>query len=81
LRLEIFDLWVPFKGGELKNPLFKWAAKKLERVLYKNARHIVALSPGIAEGITKYAPEDKISMIPNMAKMTNSGLGPRIKIS
>jgi glycosyltransferase involved in cell wall biosynthesis len=40
-----------------------------EGIIYKNARHIVGLSPGMVNGVTKFENLDKVSMIPNMAKI------------
>ena len=68
---EVRDLWpeVPIQMGAIKN---KWVAKTaqlLEKTIYKNAKHVIALSPGMRDGVTKYIPIEKTSMIPNMAKM------------
>jgi len=65
---EVRDLWpeVPIALGALKKPYEKYLAKNLENIAYKNSSHIVALSPGMKEGIksTGY-PEDQITVIPN----------------
>lgn len=65
---EVRDLWpeVPIALGALKKPYEKFLARKLEEFAYKNSSHIVALSPGMKEGIksTGY-PENQISVIPN----------------
>ena len=69
---EVRDLWpeVPIQMGGLKN---KWAIQLaiwFEKTIYKNASHVVALSPGMKEGVLKAGtPESKVSMIPNMAKI------------
>ncbi len=69
---EVRDLWpeMPIAIGALKNPLSIWAARKLERFAYRNATRVVALSPGMAEGVaaTGYAP-DKITVIPNSSDL------------
>lgn len=67
---EVRDLWpeVPIQMGGLKNPLVKKIAIWFEKTIYKNASHIVALSPGMYDGVIKYVLSDKVSMIPNMAK-------------
>ncbi len=65
---EVRDLWpeVPIAIGALKNPLAKYIAKQLEQFAYKNARRIIALSPGMANGVEKTGyPVSKISIIPN----------------
>jgi len=65
---EVRDLWpeLPIAVGMLKNPVLKKAAKWLERFAYKNADHVIALSPGMAEGVIKsgYTP-DRLHVIPN----------------
>lgn len=69
---EVRDLWpeVPIQMGALKNSLLIKLANWFEKFIYENASHIVALSPGMADGIhRKHIPVSKISMIPNMAKI------------
>lgn len=68
---EVRDLWpeVPIQMGALKNPLLQRLAKWFEKKIYLNANHVVALSPGMQDGITKYIPQERTSMIPNMAKI------------
>lgn len=65
---EVRDLWpeVPIALGALERPYEKYFAKKLEKIAYRNSSHIVALSPGMKEGIkiTGY-PEKQITVIPN----------------
>lgn len=68
---EVRDLWpeVPIQMGALKNPFFRFLAKKLEKTIYKNALHIVALSPGMKEGVMQSKIVcKKITVIPNMSK-------------
>ena len=65
---EIRDLWpeLPIAMGALKNPVTRFLAKRLELFAYRNAASIVALSPGMKEGIlcTGY-PSRKVAVIPN----------------
>ena len=42
---------VPIEMGIIKNPLLKWILYRLEKRIYKSSDAIVALSPGMAEGI------------------------------
>ena len=68
---EVRDLWpeVPIQMGALKQ---KWAQKLaifLEKTIYKNANHIIALSPGMRDGVLKFVTADKVSVIPNMSKI------------
>ena len=68
LVLEIRDLWptLPIAMGALRNPVSRTVARLVERWAYRSAQHIVALSPGIAEGIISTGvPESKVSVIPN----------------
>jgi glycosyltransferase involved in cell wall biosynthesis len=68
---EVRDLWpeVPIQMKGLKNPIAKKIAIFLEKIIYKKAHHIVALSPGMLEGVIKRGIcINKVSMIPNMAK-------------
>jgi len=68
---EVRDLWpeVPIQMGGLKNPIVIKLANWFEETIYRNAEHIVALSPGMAKGvISKHVPEKKVTMIPNMSK-------------
>jgi glycosyltransferase involved in cell wall biosynthesis len=68
---EVRDLWpeVPIQMGAIKNKWLIKATRSLEKLIYKNANHVIALSPGMQDGVLKYLPIDKTSMIPNMAKM------------
>src|SRR5690606_9787421 len=68
---EVRDLWpeVPIQMGAFKSPLIVKPTRWFEKTIYKNAEHVIALSPGMQEGVIKYIPREKTSMIPNMAKM------------
>lgn len=68
---EVRDLWpeFPIEIGAIKNKLAIKFLRKFEKRIYDESEHVVALSPGMKEGVMKAGtPEDKISMIPNMAK-------------
>ena len=65
---EVRDLWpeIPIAIGALKNPLAQTLAKKLETWAYMNSSAIVALSPGMKEGIVKSGyPASQVAVIPN----------------
>jgi glycosyltransferase involved in cell wall biosynthesis len=65
---EVRDLWpaVPIAIGALRNPVLKWAARRLEKYAYANASRIVALAPGMRdEIIATGVPEDRVVVIPN----------------
>lgn len=68
---EVRDLWpeFPIQVGAVKNPMLIWLLRKFERCIYKYSEHVVALSPGMQEGVVKAGtPVEKTSMIPNMSK-------------
>lgn len=65
---EVRDLWpeIAIALGVVKNPALIWYTRRMERKIYRAADHIIALSPGIKDGIcqTGYPPE-QVSLIPN----------------
>lgn len=68
---EVRDLWpeVPIQMGAIKNKILIKLLYKFEKKIYTSAKHIVALSPGMYDGIIKYGiSPDKVSMVPNMSK-------------
>jgi glycosyltransferase involved in cell wall biosynthesis len=67
---EVRDLWpeVPIQMKAINNVPLIWLTRSLEKLIYLNARHVIALSPGMQEGVVKYISASKTSMIPNMAK-------------
>jgi glycosyltransferase involved in cell wall biosynthesis len=65
---EVRDLWpeAPIQMGAVKNPLMIKATRWLERFIYKHSDHVVALSPGMADGVAEAGVEEtRISIIPN----------------
>lgn len=68
---EVRDLWpeFPIQVGAVTNPVLIWFLRKFEKRIYKRSEHVVALSPGMQEGVIKAGtPVEKTSMIPNMSK-------------
>ena len=68
---EVRDLWpeFPIEIGAIKNKFAIKFLRKFEKRIYDKAEHVVALSPGMKEGVMKAGTlEEKVSMIPNMAK-------------
>lgn len=65
---EVRDLWPEalVNVGALKNPLAIWWLRRMARKIYRRAAHIVALSPGMKDGITRtgIGPE-RVTVIPN----------------
>lgn len=69
---EVRDLWpeVPIQMKGIQNPILISLLKWFEKTIYRNAVHIVALSPGMADGVKQCKiDKDKVSTIPNMAKV------------
>ncbi len=69
---EVRDLWpeAPIQMGAIRNKFVIFLLRKFEKKIYKKAAHIVALSPGMKEGIRKTGvSEEKISMIPNSSDL------------
>ena len=64
---EVRDLWpsVPIELGYLKNPVAIWLARSLEKVAYGFADRVVALSPGMRDGVLEVNPKKPVSIIPN----------------
>lgn len=69
---EVRDLWpeLPIAMGALENPILRKAAHWLEKFAYRHSSSIVALSPGMRDGIIKAGyPENKIAVIPNSSDL------------
>lgn len=66
---EVRDLWpeVPIEMGALRNPLARRLACGLANFAYRNAAEVIALSPGMAAGVTARRPQTRTTMIPNAA--------------
>ncbi len=65
---EVRDLWPEalVNVGALNNPLAIWWLKRMAATIYAGAKHIVALSPGMKEGIVRRgAPAEKVTVIAN----------------
>ena len=72
LVFEVRDLWpgIPISVGALKNPILKLSAHWLEKWAYNHSTAIVALSPGMKEGIVRQGfPQNKIAVIPNISNI------------
>lgn len=68
---EVRDLWpeFPIQIGAIKNPFLIWILRKIEKKIYERSEHVVALSPGMQDGvIAAGTPKEKTSMVPNMSK-------------
>ena len=65
---EVRDLWpeLAIALGVIKNSVLKWYTRRLERNIYHAADRIIALAPGIKEGICRTGyPADRVATIPN----------------
>lgn len=72
LVFEVRDLWpeVPIQIGALESPLLQKMARWLERTIYRHSTHIVALSPGMLDGIVATGvPASKVTIIPNASDL------------
>jgi glycosyltransferase involved in cell wall biosynthesis len=69
---EVRDLWPQalINLGAIRNPAAIWWLRRMERRIYRAADHIIALSPGMKEGIVGTGvPEDRVTMIPNASDL------------
>ncbi|KQS22561.1 glycosyltransferase family 4 protein [Frigoribacterium sp. Leaf186] len=67
---EVRDLWpeVPIAMGYLRRPAAALTARLLERLAYRNADRIVALSEGMADGVVKAGgAAHKVVVVPNIS--------------
>ncbi|MCK6478720.1 MAG: glycosyltransferase family 4 protein [Planctomycetaceae bacterium] len=66
---EVRDLWpdLAVEMGVVRNGLLRWFLYRWERIAYRRASWLVALAPGIADGIVAKAgiPRERVAMIPN----------------
>jgi glycosyltransferase involved in cell wall biosynthesis len=72
LVFEVRDLWpeAPIQMGALSNPRLQRQARALERQAYRRAERVIALSPGIRDGVVAagVAP-DKVVLVPNASDL------------
>jgi len=69
---EVRDLWPEalVNVGALRNPVAIWWLSRMAKKIYTHAEHIVALSPGMKEGIVRTGvPAEKVSVIPNASDL------------
>ncbi|OUN66822.1 MULTISPECIES: glycosyltransferase family 4 protein [unclassified Butyricimonas] len=68
---EVRDLWpeFPIQIGAIRNPFVIKFLRFMERKIYLNAEHIIALSPGMKDGVISAGiSKSKVTVIPNMSK-------------
>ncbi len=76
---EVRDLWPtsPIAIGALRNRFLITAARWLERFAYRHAARVVALSPGMRDGVTAVGyPPERVSVIPNISEIDFFGVDP-----
>ncbi len=69
---EVRDLWPEalINVGALRNPAAIWWLRRMAHRIYRQASHIVALSPGMKEGIVRTGvPPGKVTVIPNASDL------------
>jgi glycosyltransferase involved in cell wall biosynthesis len=69
---EVRDLWPEalVNVGGLTNPAAIWWLRRMAQRIYRAANHIVALSPGMKEGIVRAGvPAEKVTVIPNASDL------------
>lgn len=68
---EVRDLWpeAPIQVGAIRNPVLKRMLYSLEKKIYDHALSLVALSPGIAQHLTKTSPAREVALIPNFSDL------------
>ena len=72
LVFEVRDLWpeAPIQMGALRNPLLRRLARALERFVYARSARVIALSPGIREGVIGAGmPPERLALVPNAADL------------
>ncbi|NRQ01171.1 glycosyltransferase family 4 protein [Marinobacterium sp. xm-d-530] len=65
---EVRDLWpeMPIAIGALRNPVMQLLAKGLEKLAYRCSESIIALSPGMRDGVIRAGTNpNKVAVIPN----------------
>jgi glycosyltransferase involved in cell wall biosynthesis len=68
LVFEVRDLWpeLPIAMGLVKWAPLRWYMRRMERTTYRAASRVVALAPGIADGVAESGYDrEKIAVIPN----------------
>ena len=72
LVFEVRDLWpeAPIQLGALRNPAVIAFARWMERTIYRHSAHVIALSPGMRDGvIVAGVPPERVTVIPNASDL------------
>ena len=72
LVFEVRDLWpeAPIQMGAIRNPVLIAVLRAFERMVYRHSAHIIALSPGMKDGVVAagVTPE-RVTMIPKCSDL------------
>src|SRR3954463_2590262 len=72
LVFEVRDLWpeAPIQMGALRNPAAQRAARALERLVYRTAAEVIALSPGMRDGVIAAGKDPAhVTLVPNASDL------------
>lgn len=72
LVFEVRDLWpeAPIQMGVIRNPLVIAGLRAFERLVYRRSAHIIALSPGMKDGVVATGVDpSRVTMIPNCSDL------------
>ncbi len=74
---EVRDLWpeAPVALGFLRNRTAIRAAEALEKIAYRSAKQVIALSPGMEAGIKRVWPQAQTTVVPNASDVENFAPG------
>jgi len=73
---EVRDLWpeIAVGMGALNNPVLRFLVYEMTRRIYREVDHVVALSPGIRDGIANWGvPLDRITVVSNASDLSMFG--------
>jgi glycosyltransferase involved in cell wall biosynthesis len=72
LVFEVRDLWpeAPIQMGALRGRAAQRLARGLEHFVYRRSARVIALSPGIRDGVlASGVPPDKVALVPNASDL------------
>lgn len=72
LVFEVRDLWpeAPIQMQAIRNPLVIHALRAFERFVYRRSTHVIALSPGMRDGVVQAGTAaSKVTVIPNCSDL------------
>jgi glycosyltransferase involved in cell wall biosynthesis len=79
LVFEVRDLWpeAPIQMRIIRNPWLAAALRAFERLVYRRSTHVIALSPGMRDGVVAAGtPASKVTVIPNCSDLDLFQPGP-----